>query len=164
MMNEDLGRTGTVLLAAAVAVTLVGCQTLAPDVSESTLAVDPCADRLHDISGHLLTYYGLHKRLPETIDDLPTEADQSEAPPMVCPVSGEPYIYDPEGLEIPGQPGRLVLYDAAAAHSGMRWGIVIIEPKGRGPLTCQVVRLPESFSDSARTLQDSTFHSVRAYR
>src|SRR5260221_4292549 len=41
--------------------------TLSPDQS---LMTDPCAARLQDISGQLLLFYALNRKLPDKLDDL----------------------------------------------------------------------------------------------
>ena len=102
---------------------------------------DPCAQRLHDICGQMLLYHSIHKKLPETLEEL--EALDSASTPLVCPISGEPYIYDPNGMQIQGHPGWLVLYDAIASHSGMRWGILVDDADRGEPLQARVILLPE---------------------
>jgi len=128
------------LLAAAVAAG--GCTTPTRETPRSRPSIDPCADRLHDLAGHLLVYYCLHGWLPPTLDDLSAAADPAQAPLLVCPASGEPYVYRPEGLAIEGQAARLVLYDAVPAHSGMGWAVACIEPTADGPLDTRVILLP----------------------
>ena len=107
---------------------------------------DPCAERLHALCGPLLFYYALHRRLPERLDELRALADPIDAPvEFTCPVSGLPYVYAPQGVRRPGgQPGVLVLYDAAPSHSGMRWAVAVDEPTRPGqPLVTKVVPEPE---------------------
>ena len=134
-------------MALAAVVIFVGCQNPAHDIRGSGSLINPCADRLHDIAGHLLLYYSLNKRLPRTLDDLRALGGSVESPSLDCPVSGKPYIYRPEGLKV--QAGRLVLYDAVPIHSAMRWGIIITEPKGDGPLAARVILLPERMIHAA---------------
>ena len=105
--------------------------------------------------GHLLLYYSLNKRLPQTLDDLRAVSGQAEAPPSVCPVSGKPYIYRADGLRVPGLSGRLVLYDAAPAHGDMRWGIVIAQMHGGGPLTTQILLVPEESVQAAERQENA---------
>jgi len=129
-----------------IAVLIVtGCQTSqtsVPSVQRPSVKVDdPCAQRLHDVCGQLLLYHSIHKRLPNDLAELKNL--NSATPPLVCPTSGEFYIYNPRGLRISGQLGRLVLYDAIASHSGMRWGILVGDADSRKPLQTRVILLPE---------------------
>jgi hypothetical protein len=45
------------------------------------------------------------------------------------------------GFAVPGKPGRVVLRDAAPAHAGFRWGVVIEEPGPGQPLVTRVIAL-----------------------
>jgi len=137
-----------VLLAAAAA----GCQTAAPAARRPGVDIDPCAERLHDTCGRFLLYFSIHGRLPDTLDELKRVDAQALPPPstggrtgpLVCPISGKPYVYSKDGPRLPGRAGLLVLYDAEPVHSGMRWGIMV-EAGGAGqPLSGRVVLLPES--------------------
>ncbi|MDY7010196.1 MAG: hypothetical protein SVV80_05515 [Planctomycetota bacterium] len=124
---------------------LTGCRTpdtSAPPTQSPSAKIDPCAERLHDVCGQLLLYHSIHKRLPQKLDEMKT-MDIGYMPQLICPVSGKPYVYNPEGLRIPGRTGRLVLYDAIACHSGMRWGILVEDPANGKPLTARVILLPE---------------------
>jgi len=123
---------------------VAGCGAPAPHVSRPGAARDACADRLHDVSGQLLLCYAATGRLPPSLEDLRTARGTAQNPPLVCPVSGKPYLYRPEGLLLPGQPGRLVLYDAAGAHAGMRWGIVIAAGEPGASLTASVIPVDEA--------------------
>jgi hypothetical protein len=122
-----------------------GCQTpdtSLPSVRRPSLQVDPCAERLHDLCGKLLLYHGIHSKLPGTLEELKA-LGSATLPPLVCPVSGKPYIYHPDGLAIRGWSGRLVLYDAMPSHSGMRWGVLVEDPGSGKTLTARVLLLPE---------------------
>jgi hypothetical protein len=120
-----------------VAMIAAGCQTAATPNRQPSAAIDPCADRLHDICGDLLLYYAARGKLPDRIEDI----RGADTTPLICPVSGRPYLYNPGGLLIPGLEGRLVLYDPLPFHSGLRWGIMA-EPGGEGePLALRVVPL-----------------------
>jgi len=135
----------------ALGTLVAGCRTSemsAPPVRRPSVKIDPCAERLHDVCGQLLLYHGIYKRLPQSLDGLKA-MNVGPMPPLVCPVSGKPYIYNPSGLRIPGRPGLLVLYDAEACHSGMRWGILVEDPADGKPLTARVVLLPEESVSSA---------------
>ncbi len=128
------------LLAAALA---AGCETSVPRSRGTGPEVIPCAERLHGICGHLLLYYSINDKLPERLADLKS-AGPEPLPPLTCPDSGKPYVYNRSGLTIQGRPGRLLLYDPAPTHSGMRWGILADDPVEGKPLTARVVRLPEN--------------------
>jgi len=128
----------------AIVALATGCQTSERAVSplrKPSVKIDPCAERLHDVCGQLLLYHSIHKRLPNDLVQLKNL--NSTTPPLVCPTSGEFYIYNPRGLRIPGQLGRLLLYDARASHSGMRWGILVGDADSRKPLQTRVILLPE---------------------
>jgi len=106
---------------------------------------DPCAMRMHDISGALLFYYATHHELPKSVGEL-RHLGGFEDVEYVCPVSGLPYVYVPAGLPAPNEPGaKIILYDAAPSHQGMRWAITILEPQGSGPLVTKVIAVPESY-------------------
>ena len=129
----------------ALSMFLAGCrmsETSDPLVRRPSVKMDPCAERLHDVCGQLLLYHSAYKRLPRTMEELKT-MDSGQTPELTCPISGEPYIYNLEGLLISGHSGHLVLYDAKACNSGMRWGILVDIPTGNKPLTARVVLLPD---------------------
>lgn len=133
-----------VLAVAVMAGALVGGCTFVPVKPEPVAldpALQPCPSRLHDIAGSILLYCATHGKLPPDFATL-KQAGAASAPPLECPDSGAAYIYNPDGLEIPGQAGRIVLYDAKAVHDGRRWGLAVIEPDGSAPLDIRVVRLP----------------------
>jgi len=143
-MNRS-GNLGRLACSLALGALAVGCQmpeTPVPSVRKPSVRIDPCAERLHDVCGQLLLHYSLNKKLPGTLNELKPMGPEAP-PPLVCPVSAEPYVYNPDGLRIPGRPGRLVLYDAVPCHSGMRWGILVGDPEGGTTLTLRVVMLPE---------------------
>jgi len=143
-------RLGVLAAAVALAVLADGCQKQAatPEVRRPSLEKDPCAERLHDLSGRLLLYYAAHHRLPETLAALPP-LDPAHPTPTVCPASGKPYVYRPKGLAISGRPGRLVLYDPEPSHAGMRWGVFIDKAPGANRLTARVILLPEDWIPTA---------------
>ena len=149
-MRSSSRNLAAVALAVALAIVLAaaGCRTVAPEDRRPSVRMDACAERLHDACGQLLLYYSLHQRLPETLDALATLG--APAPlPLVCPVSGKPYVYRPEGLAVPAQPGRLVLYDADPSHSGMRWGVLVGGAEEGKRLTTRVVLLPDNAVSAA---------------
>ncbi|MBE3068770.1 MAG: hypothetical protein IMZ66_00895, partial [Planctomycetes bacterium] len=128
----------------ALAALAAGCRTAAPSpvVRRPSVEQDLCAERLHDLSGAILFYYATHHRLPESPAALASLGPEDPVP-LVCPVSDQPYLYQPNGLRVQGQHGRMVLYDAAACHAGMRWG-VFVDGGGTGRrLIARVVLVPD---------------------
>ena len=116
----------------------------APFTGDVTIT-DPCANRLHDLAGSLLLYYAVHRRLPEQIAELDQIAGPAAPGALVCPVSGQPYIYNPRGLLSPDTKSQIVLYDPAPSHAGRRWAISIVEPAGDSDaLVTKVVLLPDA--------------------
>ena len=103
---------------------------------------DPCAMRLHDLCGPLLFYYARYNTLPQKAEDLATMPG-FDVPPIVCPVTSKPYLYNPNGPTGPDPGSRIILYDAAA-HDGRRWGIAVTEPEPGQALVAKVVVVPES--------------------
>ena len=125
------------LLAAMLA---AGCRTAPLKPKPVSVQFDACSERLHDVCGRLLAYYAAHKKLPPTVEEL-AASSSAPRPPLVCPVSNKPYVNNATGLRIPSRQGRLVLYDAEATHSAMRWGILVSTPAGGGFMTANVVLL-----------------------
>lgn len=107
---------------------------------------DPCAMRLHDASGGLLLYVRLFGRLPSTLEDL-SELPEGilELPPMICPVSEQPYVYRPTGIYLAERGSQVVLYDPAPSHAGMRWAVTFAESTQTNTPVTKVIALPESF-------------------
>lgn len=116
------------------------------DTARAAIAnTDPCALRLHDISGLLLLYYMEHWQLPETLDQLSQLPGFDQVGQLNCPASGKPYAYSADGILLPEKQQRVVVYDSVPSHSGMRLCITIEEPQPDQPLVTRVVVLPESF-------------------
>lgn len=135
--------TACLLLLAAP---LAGCkfQRVQPEPKSTALIpmLDPCAERLHDIAGTLLLCCAATGDLPP--DTAAIKRTGGEAcPPLECPISKEPYVYNPAGLTIPGQAGLLVLYDAKPSHNGKRWGLIVGQADRNKPLEVRVILLPE---------------------
>jgi hypothetical protein len=105
---------------------------------------DACATRLHDLCEPLLFYYLKNHKLPGRLDELKGEPGFDGPVDLTCPVSHLPYVYNPVGILTAVSRSRIIAYDAAPSHSGMRWAISIIEPEDNGPLIARVVALPES--------------------
>jgi hypothetical protein len=106
---------------------------------------DACSNRLYEICEPLLDYYTInHHHLPANLEEL--RAIQPDPPlNLNCPVSGQPYVYDPVGLAMPGQPWRIIVYDASPVHGGKRWAISITEPSGNDPLVTKVLMVPDAW-------------------
>jgi hypothetical protein len=105
---------------------------------------DPCATRLHELSGLLLTYYAVNKHLPDRLEELAPLIDADATFETTCPASGEPYVYAPSGLQSSAGGERyLVLYDAVPAHGGLRWGIFVAPPHGGQPPATWVILMSE---------------------
>ncbi len=141
-----------------------GCQTSAPKQAETgdsappvaaspgrvdlhtdpATLTDPCAENLQNISETMLLYYIANKHLPPTLQDLQPYADAGTQLSFKCPTSGEPYVYNPQGLAAPGVHDRLLVYDTEPVHSGHRWGIVMAPARPAQPITVFVIPLQES--------------------
>ncbi|KPJ56331.1 MAG: hypothetical protein AMS16_02580 [Planctomycetes bacterium DG_58] len=142
MKSRRRGRTQ--LLVLLVLGCAAGCRSPEPVARPATPAFDPCAERLHEISGRLLLYYSLNRRLPPSLEELRTVTRDEAELTYVCPQSGETYIYRAEGLALPDGAGSLVLYDAVPVHNGGRWGIVVNRNAPGTPLTAGVVWIDET--------------------
>lgn len=139
-----------------------GATAARPSVALDPSLDDPCAARLHDISGQLLRYYAAYGLLPARLEDLRPFATPGQPLNLTCPVSGKPYIYSPEGLQAPpappnppdhpnplgdaasNRPRWLIVYDAEPSHKGQRWGILLEAPEAGQAPTPYVVSLPEA--------------------
>jgi hypothetical protein len=106
---------------------------------------DPCATRLHDICGAILFYYATRHHLPARLEELTALPGFEDIHEFRCPVSGQPYLYNPIGIVSPDQPTHIILYDPAPSHSGMRWAVSFVEPQGAAPPFTKVIALPESY-------------------
>lgn len=106
---------------------------------------DACAMQMHDICGSFLLFFGSQNRLPNQLSELYSTGFLDKDTRFVCPVSQQPYIYNPGGIIMPEQNARIILYDAVAAHSGYRWAISIHDPQPGQPLIAKVIALPDQF-------------------
>ena len=140
-MSRRSKLAGLVFCTAAMGL-LAGCQPSAVRVQKPSVSLDPCAERLHDMCEQFLLYYSTQKHLPNSLDEMKAW-EPKRLPPLVCPASGKPYVYRAEGVEVSGQKGRVLLFDAEACHSGMRWAIVADAVTDEGPLTLSVRLLPD---------------------
>jgi hypothetical protein len=107
---------------------------------------DPCGNRLHDLCGSLLLYYAVNQRLPARAEELADIGGPASSARLVCPVSKQPYVYNPKGLLAPDTRSLIILYDAAPSHDGRRRAISIVEPqRDNDALVAKVVTLPDVF-------------------
>ena len=135
-----------------------GCQSPAASPNETARALantDPCAERLHELSGAFLLYYAANQRLPEALDELRNVDPTLASTPFACPASEKPFVYNRAGLAIKEVTGRIIVYDAAPPHSGLRWAITIIEPVTAGPLITKVIAISENRFSTAVNLDQS---------
>ena len=98
---------------------------------------------MHDVCAPLLLYFGRYQRLPAQVEEL-AQVPGVTVPELACPVSGRPYVYNPQGPAGLEAGTRIILYDATPAHAGRRWGIVVREPMPGQALVVNVVAVPES--------------------
>lgn len=144
---RDLVRNDARILACLLLIA-AGCAAPAPKRADvpskpGSSATDPCATRMHDLLGGLLLYYATHNDLPPNLKSLELPSGNA-ADAISCPVSNQPYIYDPRGLPAPDGTSLLIIYDAVPAHGGFRWAVSIAEPKPGKPLIAEIVAAPES--------------------
>lgn len=110
---------------------------------EQAINSDPCAARLHEISGAMLEFFAINARLPRQLDELQTLTDLDRPLSFVCPTSSKPYTYVPTGLRSADEPRLIIVYDSTADNSGQRWAILMQKPKGRQPAAMWVMSLSE---------------------
>jgi hypothetical protein len=104
---------------------------------------DPCAERLHDICEPLLRYYLENQELPPNLETL-RQMKGFASLELTCPVTKRPYLYNPVGVQNAVNKQRILIYDPAPVHAGMRWAVVIVSPEGDRALVTKVVALAES--------------------
>ena len=134
-------------VAIAAGFLLAGCQMYtekpAPTPKPPSPEIDdPCAERMHDLCAPFFLYFTARKQLPETLEDL-AKASPTPLPPLVCPKCGKPYIYNPEGIELPNGGRRAILYDPEPCHYGFRRAIVVEPIRPAKPLVADVRLVPE---------------------
>lgn len=110
---------------------------------DEAVASDPCALRLHDISGALLMYYMLHREMPAKLDDLRSVQDIDQNLQFTCPASGLPYGYSPQGLSAPGRKKLILVHDSTPSHRGIRWCILAPSVKPGEAVSLEVLPLTE---------------------
>ena len=112
-------------------------------VEAPVLVGDTCDIRLHELAGPLLEYYVLNHRLPQRLEELAPFAEAGTDFQLTCPVSGQPYVYAPNGLTHQGSARVLLVYDRVPAHKGVRWGLLVSPAEGDQPLSTWVQPLDE---------------------
>ena len=111
---------------------------------ERVLKSDPCATRLHEISGAMLTYHAVRGRVPASLEDLRAVQGVVDGPlQLACPATGEAYVYGPDGLRSAEDARQIVVHDRSADASGFRWVILMQPPRGRQAAATWVMRLGE---------------------
>lgn len=131
-------RSAWLVSAAAFVALAAGCYVPAEKAPKSQQALDPCAERLHELAGKLLLFRFAQGHLPSSLAELP----KGGATEMVCPVSAKTYVYRRDGPAAPGWEGRMVAWDATACHRGGRWVVTLAQPAG-GAVTAKVVWVSE---------------------
>jgi hypothetical protein len=87
--------------------------------------LDECAERLHSLCGPLLFYYLQNRRLPPTLQELPSDGPEP-LPPLYCPESHKPYVYAlKNAIPIDNPKGYIIVHDPVPAHDGVRWCVVV---------------------------------------
>lgn len=150
---------GVVAASLAVAIVMGGCQTnkkpldkpartghtLAGGSDTSTAIIantDPSAMNLQDMSGAILMYYALHKRLPERLDQVIPLADTPIS--LTVPGTEKSYLYTPDGFLLQDRQSRIIVFEPAPLHSGHRLAITMDDPQPNVAPVCRVRALPES--------------------
>jgi hypothetical protein len=123
--------------------------------------LNPCAEKLHDLCQQLLMYYLAHKELPPSLADLDSQGTSTHPAKNAwcCPISGKPYIYNPQGLPLLNLKGSMIVYDSLPCGRGrlggsgnslsqkttpVRWGILMQPHRPGRPLVISVVSQPEA--------------------
>jgi len=145
----------TSIVSMLLMVTACAPQTQPPRVSAENLKTRPmtapisntdaCAMQMHDICGGFLLFYAAQNRLPTQLGEMYSSGVLAKETRYVCPVSQQPYIYNPAGILLPEQNARVILYDAASSHSGFRWAISIHDPQPGQPMIAKVIALQDQF-------------------
>jgi hypothetical protein len=130
-------------------------------VKAPSVNLDPCASNLQELSGALLLYVQTRQQMPPSLEDLrqflllsQTQLTNVPLPQFTCPVTHQAYGYFPDGLSIPEDDGRIVIFDARAAHGvkgDIRWAVRIVPATaGRPPYATVIPLTDEMFSELQR--------------
>ena len=121
---------------------------LSKTITGTEFTIDPSGERVQDIEELILRYYALHDHhLPEKLEDVRATADVNINVNFTSPANGQPYVYLSPGAPDITLSHRLILYDPLADKNGMRWVIIMDEPRGN--------YLPMQ----ARQISESQFHA-----
>ncbi len=156
MTTMTTGRSIAVLAGVLGMMTLLGCQGApAPKAGQPKPqpVLDGCSERLHSLCEPLLLSYAAHKRFPGSLDELRRGNAKLS---LTCPVSGKPYEYNPDGLEVLGRSLWVIVYDSVPCHSGLRWTIVCEAPRPGKPLVPFVLNLDSSAVAWPQTATDQS--------
>jgi hypothetical protein len=120
---------------------------------------DACATRMQELCGGLLLYCSAHHGLPVRLQELHGLNDLVYPRDFCCPVSGQEYRYNPQGVLTFGldsldrqtrQSGKVIIYDAVASHDApgahvrTRWAIALMDSDPSVPSFGNIVAVPES--------------------
>ena len=103
---------------------------------------DPSAMNLQDMSGAILMYYALNKRLPENLEQAAPLADAPVS--LTVPGTDKKYLYTPNGFLLQDRESRIVVFEPAPMHNGFRLAITMADPQPNVAPVCKVIALPES--------------------
>jgi hypothetical protein len=95
---------------------------VSPEPSDLSAMTDPTVNHLHDLGGSLLLYYMMHRQLPERLDEVESIAGR---PAGIDPATRKPFLYWSDPPKVEGQPGWLVVCQAAATKGASRWALFI---------------------------------------
>jgi hypothetical protein len=128
-------------------------QSKAPSVN-----LDPCAMNLQELSGALLLYVQTRQQMPPNLAALEqflavsqTQLTNLPKAQFTCPLNHAPYGYSPDGLVIPEDDGRIVIYDTRAVHGRIRWAVRIVPSvDGRPPYATVIPLTDEMIAELQR--------------
>jgi hypothetical protein len=127
-------------------------------IKAPSVNLDPCATNLQELSGALLLYVQTRQQMPASLEDLrqflvvsQTQLTNVPMPQFTCPVTHQSYGYYPDGLSIPEDDGRIVIFDSRTAHGvrgDIRWAVRIVpSTQGRPPYATVIPLTDEMFSE-----------------
>lgn len=130
---------------------------------------DPCAANLQDLGDALLLFYSSRQQLPDNLPALGRYATPGTSLNLSCPVSQQPYVYDPNGPALSNSVwltnaagksvnisrevrlGQIVIYDATPAHHGERWVLIFGQDTRGTSMVATPYRIPErAFQEAMR--------------
>jgi hypothetical protein len=96
---------------------------------------------MHDLSGLLLQYYMLNKRLPATLEEVRPLAKGGESTDFNCPGDSRPFVYLPQSPQALAA-DRVVVYAPGPAADGKYRAIIMGFPRNLAP-AASVVNLSQ---------------------